>query len=101
MSIIAEAGTASAAAVGAIHSAVTASAAAAGAVHSAVTALQKLAEKFIVVKISQKELDVAERKIRGELIEKFDEKVNSLGWQARCQSYCRNPLICQFIVLPK
>ena len=49
-----------------------------GAVGFALTAAQKLAEKFSSVKISRSELDVAERKIKGELIEKFEEKVTSL-----------------------
>ena len=48
-----------------------------GAAGFALTAAQKLGDKFSSIKISQSELDVAERKIKGELIEKFEERVNN------------------------
>jgi hypothetical protein len=37
---------------------------------------EKLAAKFTAVKIKKTDLDAAERKMRGELISKWDEKVN-------------------------
>ena len=42
----------------------------------ALTAAQKLGDKFSSIRISRSDLDVAERKIKGELIEKFEERVN-------------------------